>query len=200
MRDGDAMAFDNLLKSVEESAQERERELREKAQELADEIRAEARKQAEEIQEIAVRDAEKSAAIERNKQLYLAKGGIKEKTLRSKETVFLTAFDDAEKQLSRLRQDKSYPAIFERLAREVTAAMGETPFLVHIDKRDLDLCTRILADMGVRCEVRTDIECAGGLVAGSPDGLITLSNTVESRLERIKEHKKLEIYAILFGG
>jgi len=40
----------------------------------------------------------------------------------------------------------------------------------------------------------------GGLVVRSPDGLITISNTIESRLERIREHKKLEIHAILSGG
>ena len=194
------MAFDNLLKSVEESAQERERELRQKAQKAADEIRAEAKKQAGEIQAAALRDAEKSAAIERNKQLYLAKGGAKEKTLRSREAIFLASFNDAEKQLSRLRQDNGYPAVFGRLAREVTAAMEGTPFHVHVDKRDLELCRKTLAALGVQCEVHPDIECAGGLIAASPDGLITFSNTVESRLERIKEHKKLEIYAILFGG
>jgi V/A-type H+-transporting ATPase subunit E len=200
MQDGDTVAYENLLKSVEESAQERERELREKAKKQAGEIRAEAKKQADEIQENAVKEAEKSAAIERNKQMYLTKGEIKEKSLRSRENIFLAAFDNAGKQLSRLRQDKNYPAIFERLAREATGAMGATPFLVHVDEQDLDLCTKTLAAMGIRCEILTDIECAGGLVASSPDGLITISNTIESRLERIKEHKRLEIYAILSGG
>ncbi len=45
------MAYENLLKSVEESAQEKERELRENAQKQADAIRSAAKKQAEEIQE-----------------------------------------------------------------------------------------------------------------------------------------------------
>ena len=76
------MAYENLLKSVEESAQERERELREKAKKQAREIRADAKKQAEEIQKNAVKEAEKSATIERNKQMYLTKGEIKEQGLR----------------------------------------------------------------------------------------------------------------------
>ena len=194
------MAYENLLKSVEESAQERERELRETARARAEEIRATARKQAEEIQEIAIRDAERSAAIERNKQLYLTKGAIKEQALRGREKIFLAAFETATKQLARLRDDSNYPEIFERLAREATGAMGKTPFILHVDTRDRDLAVRTIAALGIQCEIRTDIECAGGLVAGSTDGLVTLSNTVESRLERIKEHKRLEIYAILFGG
>ena len=194
------MAYENLLRSVEESSQERERELRETARVQAEEIRATARKQALEIQEITIRDAERSAAIERNKQLYLTKGDLKEQGLRSREKIFLAAFETAEKQLARLRDDKNYPAIFERLAREATGAMGATPFILHVDTRDRDLAVTTIAALGIHCEIRTDIECAGGLVAGSQDGLVTLSNTVESRLERIKEHKRLEIYAILAGG
>jgi vacuolar-type H+-ATPase subunit E/Vma4 len=194
------VAYDNLLKSVEESAEARERELRQKAEQQAAAIRTEAKKRAEEIQRAAIRDAEKSVAIERNKQLYLAKGGIKEKALRSREKIFLSAFAEAEEQLSRLRQDGKYPGVFERLVRETVSAMGENPFVLHVDKRDLDLCRATLSAMNIRREVIPDIECAGGVVAASPDGLIAVANTVESRLERIKEHKRLEIYAILTGG
>lgn len=193
------MAYENLLKSVEESAEERERELRETARAQVEKIRAEAQKQAEEIQEQAIRDAEKSAAIERNRQLYLTKGELKEQCLKSREQVFLAAFAAAEKQLSRLREDPAYPAIFGRLVQEATGAMGKTPFRVHVDTRDLGLCTKTLAALGIRCEILTDIECLGGLAVSSPDGLVTLSNTIESRLERTKEHRRLEIYAILSG-
>jgi V/A-type H+/Na+-transporting ATPase subunit E len=200
MQDGVAMAFENLLNSVEESAQERQRELRKKAEQQAEEIRAEAGRQAEEIQKTAIKDAERSATIERNKQLYLAKGECRERALRSREKVFDASFDEARTLLSRLRQDRNYPAVFTRLAREVTGAMGGSPFLVHVDKRDLALCTTTLAALGIRCEILADIECAGGLVAASPDGLITISNTIESRLDRVREHKRLEIYAILSGG
>lgn len=194
------MAYDNLLKSVEESAEARERELLQKAEQQAEAIRAEARKRAEEIQQATIRDAERSVAIERNKQLYLAKGEIKEKSLRGREKIFLSAFAEAESRLSGLRQDKQYPAIFERLARETVSAMGTNPFVLHVDKRDLDLCRTTLTAIGIRCEVIPDIECAGGLVASSPDGLVTIANTVESRLERIREHKRLAIFKILSGG
>ena len=194
------MAYENLLKSVEESEQERERELREKAQKLAREIRADAKKQAEEIQKNAVQDAEKSATIERNKQLYLTKDEIKEQALRRRETIFTAAFDQAGQQLSALRQDPKYPVIFESWPVEVTGAMSDRPFRVHVDKRDEELCRKTLAAMNIRCDVLTNLQCMGGLVVSSPDGLITISNTIESRLERIREHKKLEIHAILSGG
>ena len=62
------MAYENLLKSVEESAEEKERELRENSQKQADAIRREAKKLAEEVVERTVKEAENAADIERNKQ------------------------------------------------------------------------------------------------------------------------------------
>jgi V/A-type H+/Na+-transporting ATPase subunit E len=194
------MAYENLLKSVEESAQEKERELRAQAQHQADKIRSAAKKQAQEIQEHTIQEAEHSVAIERNKQLYLAKGAVKEQALISREKVFEAAFEAAGQQLARLRQDETYPAVFRRLAEETTSAMGETPFVIHVDKRDLALCKKTLDAMKVSCEILSDLESMGGLMASSLDGLATIANTFESRLARVREHKRLEIYKILSGG
>jgi vacuolar-type H+-ATPase subunit E/Vma4 len=194
------MAYENLLKSVEESALEKERELQTKAQKQAEEIRSAAKKQADEIQRRTIQEAETSAVIERNKKLFLAKGAIKEQALKSREKIFEAAFEAAGQRLSRLRQDHTYPAIFRRLAEETISAIGESPFVIHIDQRDLDLCKNTLAAMKTSSEIRADLVCMGGLVASSPDGHITISNTIESRLERVREYKRLEIYAVLTGG
>lgn len=193
------MAYENLLMSVEESAQEKEQELKKKAGQLAEEIRTRAKKEAEAIQERAVREAERSATIERNKQLYLARGGIKQRILKSREKIFAAAFDEAKQQLSRLREDPAYPAIFSRLAREATGAMGGAELRVHVDPRDLELCTKTLAALGIRCEVLPDIRSAGGLAVSSPDGFVMIANTVESRLERARERRRLSVYTALFG-
>lgn len=194
------MAYENLLKSVEESADERERELRKAAQDKAEDIRAEAAQQAAEIQEQAIREAEHSAAMERNRDLYLTKGALREAALKSRERIFNAAVAEAMSRLQQLREDPAYPAIFGRLAREAAGGMGDAPFRVHIDRRDAALCETTLAALGLRCEILTDIECMGGLMVSSPDGRITLSNTIESRLERVQEHRRMEIYSLLFGG
>ena len=120
------------------------------------------------------RDAEKSATIERNKHAVpYRRDEIKEQALRRRETIFTAAFDQAGQQLSALRQDPKYPVIFEKLAREAVSAMSDRPFLVHVDKRDEELCRKTLAAMNIRCDVLTDLQCMGGLVVSSPDGLIT---------------------------
>ena len=194
-----AMAYETLLKSVEESAEEKERELLQNAQKQADEIRQEARKLAKEVEERLVKEAEKTAGIERNKQLYLAKGKLKEQALIAREKMFETAFEQAGNRLSSLRQDEKYPSIFRHLCEETIRAIGKGMVVVHIDPRDLDLCKKTLEIVHISCEIHSDLDCIGGLTVSSPDGKITISNTIESRLERVREHKRREIYATLFG-
>jgi len=193
------MAFENLLKSVEESAEEKERELRENAKKQADAIRREAQKLAADLVGRMVHEAEISAEIERNKQLYLANGTLREQALKSREKVFEVAFEAAGQHLFVLRQNKVYPAIFRRLLEETMDAAGAGPAVVHVDPRDLDLCKESLLARKISCEIRTDLTCNGGLTVSSPDGQITLKNTVESRLLRVREHKRREIHAALFG-
>jgi vacuolar-type H+-ATPase subunit E/Vma4 len=45
-----------------------------------------------------------------------------------------------------------------------------------------------------------DLHSAGGLIASARDGMVVVSNTVESRLEKAKDSLKLEIFAALFSG
>lgn len=194
------MPYENLLKSVEESAEEKERELREGAQKQADAIRSEAKKLAEEIQVRTVQEAENAAQIERNKQVVPRESRIREQALLNREKMFEAAFKAAGQRLAGLREDDTYPAIFRRLAEETIRAMGDRPFVIHVDKRDIDLCKKTLATLKSGCEIVPDLECMGGLVASSTEGLIIISNTIESRLERVREHKRLEIHATLSGG
>jgi vacuolar-type H+-ATPase subunit E/Vma4 len=102
------MAYENLLKSVEESATERERELREKARVAIEEIEAHSRKQAEEVQQSYLSGAEKSAEVEKNKLLYLTKGENKELIITIKEKIFSSAFHEAGQQLSAVRERPGY--------------------------------------------------------------------------------------------
>jgi len=191
------MAYENLLKSVEESAGEKERELRQNAQKKAEEIRARAREQAGEIRARTVMESENAAGIERNKQLYLAKGKIKEQALIERENIFEAAFGEANRRLSSVRKEAKYPEIFRRLLIETIGAMGDHPFVIHTDARDLDLCRNMVKDLNISSEIRADIECLGGITATSSDGHISISNTIESRLERVKEHNRREIHAEL---
>jgi V/A-type H+/Na+-transporting ATPase subunit E len=193
------MAYENLLKSVEESAQEREQDLREKAQSAVQAISEDIRNQSVEIQQSLLEVAKKAVAVEKNKRIYLTKGENKEILIKTKERIVSQAFRDAEQRLSGLRNDPKYPAVFNKLAREAIEAVRGEKFRIHIDKRDEHLMKRILSDMNLSGEVIADLQCSGGLIVSTRNESVTISNTLESRLERAKERKKLEVYTVMYG-
>ena len=193
------MAYENLLKSVDESAQEREQELRLKAQSAVQAISEDTRNQAAEILQSLLAGSKKAATIEKNKRIYLTKGENKEILIKTKEKIVSKAFHEAEQRLSNLRNDPKYPAIFNKLAREAIESLGGEKFSIHIDKRDEQLMKRILSDMNLTGEIIADLQCSGGLVVSTRNESVKISNTLESRLERAKERKKLEVYTVMYG-
>lgn len=193
------MAYENLLKSVEESAQERERELREKARYTVQSVSEETKSQAAVIQQALFDEVMKRIAVEKNKLIYITKGENKEKLIKAKESVFTAAAVRAEERLSQIRKDPKYPDILKKFAREAFSALGGESVIVHIDKQDEHIIKGILSDLHLSGEIIGDLRSAGGVVVSTPNDSIKISNTIESRLERVKEHKKLQIYTVLFG-
>jgi vacuolar-type H+-ATPase subunit E/Vma4 len=193
------MAYENLLKSVEESAQEKEGDLREKARTAVQQISEDAKNQVTMIQQSLLAEAKKSATIEKNKLTYLTKGENKKKLIKTKEAIFSTAFGDAEQRLSNVRKDPKYPDILKSLTSEAIGALGGETFRIHVDKQDEMIIKKILSELHLSGEVIADLQCAGGLIVNSQNESVKISNTLESRLERVKEQKKLEIYTVLYG-
>ena len=118
------MAYENLLKSVEESAQEKERELLDKARSVVQAISEETKNQAAAIQKSLLEEAKNAVAVEKNKLMYLTKGENKEKLIKTKEKVFSQAFTEAEQFLSQIRKDPKYPDILKNLTHEAVGALG----------------------------------------------------------------------------
>jgi V/A-type H+-transporting ATPase subunit E len=194
------VAYEDLLKSVEESAHEKELELRTRSAAVAGEIKARAQKQAGDIRKAHLDEAERSITTERNKAHYLINAENKELLIKVRETAFERAFSGAEARLRGLRSDPKYPAVFEKLLKEAAGTPGDEAFVVHIDPRDEELCKKTLSHLHLSSEIRTDLVTEGGVVLSLPDNSVVISNTVESRMQRAKELKRKEIHAILAGA
>jgi vacuolar-type H+-ATPase subunit E/Vma4 len=194
------VAYEDLLKSVEESAHEKELELRNKEVGVVAEIKARAKKQAGEIRQTHIDEANKSIMTEWNKLLYLTKAENKELLIKTRETAFERAFSETEVRLKDLRSDPKYPAVFKNLLKEAAHALGDQNFVVHVDLRDAALCKKTLSLLNLSTEIRIDLVTDGGVVASLPDNSVVISNTVESRMQRAKELKRKEIHALLTGA
>jgi len=194
------MSIEQLIESVEVSAGERITELKQKAYEQAVEIRKEAEKKDEGIKKKHLDAAEKNVEVERNKSFAKIKEETRMQFTRTKDDVYKKAFSDAQKNLSSVRLRSDYEDIFRKMLKEVVQELEGEDIRLHIDKRDENLCRKLLSELTLNCEVVTDITCTGGLNASTKDGKFVVFNTVESRFEKAKALLKPEIFSTLYGG
>ncbi|WP_174590004.1 V-type ATP synthase subunit E [Methanocella conradii] len=193
------MDYENLMKSMEASAEEKREELLRKARESAAKIEEEARLKADEIVKGHISRASRNLEVDRNRLLYEARSKARGESAAIMHEYFSRAFSLAEGRLAAIRQENGYEDFFRRAMAEAIDAIGEKEFVLHVDPRDEDLCRRIIGTIGIECPVQADISCAGGLNVSTPDGRTVVFNTIESRLKSARERHRLEVFSALFG-
>jgi len=191
------MNHDSLIKSMEASAEEKKAEILDKAKKKAVELISEAMVKAGEIKKPTMESAVKAAMQERNERLFTANSEAKAHLASLKYELFNEAFEQARARLGTLRESGHYEDTFRLMAVEAIKAIGEDEVVLHVDKRDVDLCRKVVDGTDKRCEIMADISCAGGLNASTKDLKIFAFNTVEYRLEKARQRMKLEIFSIL---
>jgi V/A-type H+-transporting ATPase subunit E len=193
------MDYENLMKSMEASAEEKREELLRKARESAAKIEEEARQKADEIVKGHVSRASRDIEVDRNRLLYEERSRARGGSAALMHEYFSRAFSLAEKRLMSIRQENGYEGFFREAMAEAIEAIGEKEFVLHIDPRDEGLCRRIIGEMGIACPVQADISCAGGLNVSTIDGRTMVFNTIESRLKSAMERHRLDVFSALFG-
>ena len=194
------MPYEQLIESVEVSAQERITELKETAYKQSVEIRKEAEEKDEIIKKKYLDAVKKTVEVGRNKSIAKAKEETRMQLIRAKDEVYQKACFEAKRILTSARGNANYEKSFRKMLKETVTELEGEEIQLHIDKRDENLCKKLLPELNLNCEIVTDLTCAGGLNASTKDGRFIVFNTIESRLERAKALLKLEVFAILYGG
>jgi vacuolar-type H+-ATPase subunit E/Vma4 len=119
---------------------------------------------------------------------------------RTKDDVFKKAFVEAQNILSSARSDADYENNFKMMLQEVILELEGEEIQLHIDKRDENLCKKLLSELNLQCDIATDITTMGGLNATTKNGKYIIFNTTESRFEKAKALLKPEIFTTLYGG
>jgi vacuolar-type H+-ATPase subunit E/Vma4 len=114
--------------------------------------------------------------------------------------VYKKAFSEANKTLSSARSRADYENNFRKMLQEVVLELEGEEIQLHIDKRDENLCKKLLLELKLNCDVVTDITTLGGLNANTKDGRFIIFNTTDSRFEKAKGLLKPEIFTTLYGG
>jgi V/A-type H+-transporting ATPase subunit E len=196
---GDIMPYEQLIESVELCAEDKIRAILDKANQDAENIKTETKGKNEIIKKRYLDAVKKTVDSERRKSIAKINEENHMRLIRAKDNVFKHAFTEAQKILLSVRSQANYENIFRKLLKETLLELEGEGILLHIDKRDENLCKKLLAELTLNHEIVTDLTSIGGLNASTRDGKFIIFNTIESRLERAKVQIKLEIFAMLYG-
>jgi V/A-type H+/Na+-transporting ATPase subunit E len=193
------MKYDHLIQSMEAGAEEKLQEIRDHTNREIEEIRERTGHDALQFSKDLMEETQKKVAVERNKKLYAAREEVKEHIATGREEAFQKVFQKAGTQLSSVRASQAYEAGFSAMLAEIIHGLGDEGISLHIDKRDEELCRRLLKKLGKDIEIIADLTSMGGLNGSTKDGRIIVHNTFEDRLKRAREHMRTNIFLALFG-
>ena len=195
------MALEDILKALEEKAEARVAAIEVEAQQRVGEILAEVDKDAARTKRMRLKKIEDQIRSEATGIVYSAQLKAKNQLIKAQEETVDEAFHKAELRLKDLDKQADYPQILEVLLDECLDFFPQGEVLVQVRPNDRGTLEKMLSDRGRSFRISdTPLAASGGLVVSSPDGQIVVSNTFDSRLERARDHLRLEISKTLFGA
>ncbi|MEJ5185830.1 MAG: V-type ATP synthase subunit E [Candidatus Geothermincolales bacterium] len=192
------MAIEDILEALDEQCRQECREIFDRAQEEAKRIIAKAQEEAEALRRQRLDRIRAEAESEATSILYSARLKAKNELIRAREEVASRALELAEERLKDLRSRDDYPDILKGYLEEALSQF-EGKVVIHVDPRDKDLVSRLMKKTGIKHELRTDLETAGGVVVSNEGEDVRVLNTVEERLRRARERLRIPVYRLLFG-
>ncbi|MCP1662362.1 MAG: hypothetical protein D5R99_02030 [Methanocalculus sp. MSAO_Arc1] len=190
---------EQLIKTVDESAEEEIQRILEEAEARAERIREEADAEGMKLKQLHLEHWKNAGALERI-SVVAAREKARLELLQIKEEFFEAVFLRAEEEIASFRESPEYETFLKAATREALSLLDHDAAILHIDPADQDLFSRIKTDTGLNHDVIADIETPGGLIAMTPDESIAVDNTLESRLAKSRELLRKEIFSILEGG
>lgn len=128
----------------------------------------------------------------RNKELVLIESAINEIFRKVKEKLQLKS------------NDKLYKDLLRKMIEESISRLDSPEIIIECNKNDFDTVKKIVQDLSADKKVKLTlskkpIDIVGGIRAVSADGTMTLDNSLDSKIERLKPLIRKEIVQLLRG-
>lgn len=148
-----------------------------------DRIIDEGKKEAEKIEKQLIGSSDLES---RNKQILLVEDSIKK------------VFEKAIEKISSSIHNDNYPKLMESLLEESINALGTSDVIISTNSKDKEVVQGLLSKFS-GAELSTDsIDCLGGVEVMSKDGSMMFTNTIDSKIDRMKPLIRKDI-ATKFG-
>ena len=193
------LGLSEMLSALEEEGKIEIEEILARSKKQAERIKKEAKDDGKLLEEKEIDKATVTLNNEKTKMLNSVKLAVKKDTIRAKEEMILSVLEEARERLKETKKRKDYQKIMEKLSREALQGLrGEV--MVSTTAGDLGAVKKVLEELEVPHKINTDLSAIGGLEVITEDGSVTITNTLNSRLEKAAKFIKPEIAKALFGG
>lgn len=192
------MALEDILKALEEKASSKLEAVHSEARQKVKEIKAEAEKEASRTRRMKLKKVEETIRSEATSIVYSASLKAKNEVIKAQEEVVEQVFAKAETRLKEIRQASDYPRVMEVLIQECLEYIpGEVVLQVREDDRAL--VEKVMGEQGRPFRFADEpLKASGGVIVSSPNGSVTVFNSLEARLERAKSKLRLDVSDTLF--
>jgi V/A-type H+-transporting ATPase subunit E len=150
-----------------------------------------AKKQAENLKRQIIGSSRLTA---RNKELLLIESAINE------------IFEKAKERLQSKVDEKSYKDLIRKMIEESISKLDSPEIIIECNKNDYELVKKVIQELsanknnkGKLTISKKPVDVVGGIRAISGDGTMTLDNSMDSRIERLKPLIRKEIVQLLRG-
>ena len=147
---------------------------------------------------------------EKKKTMVTAQIKAKRKLLEKKEELVSQAFDEAEKELEKLKGSDAYMDIILKLIEEGAASIN-SDIIIEYSEKDKDIFTpeaissiksRMAKSLTVGTDIQMQFRCVGNIISAgvlirSADGRVIIDNSFSGRLNRLKEELRGKVSEML---
>ena len=192
------MALEDIFRALDKQADDEVEQMLQEARDHADVIAADAEAQAEALRVAHVNEVERVTRARASQTVNATRLEARKRLAAVKQNAVDNAFDRASTKLHKIRTGSDYPRVFETLLKEALAGV-EGDFTVEVDAADAELARASLAKLGAASSVSMDLSTAGGVVVDTSGGRIKRRNTLEDRLQKVRELDQAAVAERLFS-
>lgn len=201
------MPLEKILQALESEAERQIAEIGQAADAEIARIRGQAQAEAAAAQQKHMPAIQAPLRAEQARILNRAKLEALKVVMGAREALIASALDAAACQLETLADSEAYARLLRQLTREAVETLAvDGQVCLRVRSRDMALMKAIAQEMGLSAEVEGGLErdtssrgCLGGVMVTTPDGRITLVNTLDARLQRVASLYRSQIAEGLFA-
>ncbi|OHB89928.1 MAG: hypothetical protein A3E19_05745 [Planctomycetes bacterium RIFCSPHIGHO2_12_FULL_52_36] len=187
----------DLLDDMErEVLQEKER-LEAATKKQIEDIKAASEKEVKRLREEVLKSVDEKLKLECTRSLARAEQEVKNSILLKKQGIIESLLKEVEDTVLKAREEEFYPMLFKQMLLEALKEL-EGEAIIEVHPSDKALCQEIIRELGRNCRIEDLKGISGGVVLTSPDGRVTIHNSLQSRIKNARKRAMEEVARVLF--